>query len=93
MSQQDGTEAAARAPRKDGEQSVPSCRCGHQKTAHEHYRPGSECSLCDCTRFRRARRRAPGPLPAGSPDATDAEPRGVSSGETRSAASLTHRVT
>ncbi len=31
------------------------CRCGHSRTAHEHYRPGSECSLCapdECGRFR-----------------------------------------
>jgi len=22
------------------------CRCGHQRAAHEHYRAGSDCSLC-----------------------------------------------
>ena len=25
------------------------CRCGHDTTAHSHYRAGSECALCDCT--------------------------------------------
>jgi hypothetical protein len=28
------------------------CRCGHVRDAHEHYRPGSDCSLCDCPRYR-----------------------------------------
>lgn len=29
------------------------CRCGHPRPAHEHYRNGSECSLCDgCPRYR-----------------------------------------
>jgi hypothetical protein len=23
-----------------------SCRCGHTRDAHEHYRSGTECSLC-----------------------------------------------
>jgi hypothetical protein len=27
--------------------------CGHGKTAHEHYRRGTDCSLCDCPRYRR----------------------------------------
>lgn len=34
------------------------CVCGHAKNAHEHYRPGTECSLCadgECPRFRPAR--------------------------------------
>ncbi|HEY3869612.1 MAG TPA: hypothetical protein VGM10_14720 [Actinocrinis sp.] len=32
------------------------CRCGHPGSAHEHYRPGSECAVCGlevCSRFRR----------------------------------------
>jgi hypothetical protein len=32
------------------------CRCGHERAAHEHYRGGTECSLCSpttCPRFRR----------------------------------------
>ncbi len=32
-----------------------TCACGHQQEAHEHYRPGSDCALCDCPRFRRRR--------------------------------------
>ena len=29
------------------------CRCGHHYAAHQHYRGGSECSLCsDCMRYR-----------------------------------------
>lgn len=30
------------------------CACGHQRSAHEHYRRGSDCSGgggCDCTHF------------------------------------------
>jgi hypothetical protein len=33
------------------------CRCGHPRAAHEHYRRGLECSLCDrgaCPRYRRS---------------------------------------
>jgi hypothetical protein len=32
-----------------------TCVCGHGGPAHEHYRRGSDCSLCgprECTRFR-----------------------------------------
>jgi len=29
------------------------CRCGHGKRAHEHYRRGTDCGLCTCTRFSR----------------------------------------
>lgn len=29
------------------------CRCGHSYAAHQHYRSGSECSLCsECPRYR-----------------------------------------
>ncbi|MFP5020213.1 hypothetical protein [Pseudonocardia phyllosphaerae] len=30
------------------------CRCGHSRDAHEHYRPGSDCSACGsaCGAFR-----------------------------------------
>ncbi|MDP4334492.1 hypothetical protein Q7F20_14015 [Curtobacterium sp. A7_M15] len=31
------------------------CVCGHVQDAHEHYRPGSDCALCDCPRYRRRR--------------------------------------
>lgn len=33
------------------------CICGHDRTAHEHYRSGSDCSLCptrSCRKFRSA---------------------------------------
>ncbi len=23
------------------------CRCGHPAAAHEHYRPGTDCGLCN----------------------------------------------
>ncbi|MBF4589396.1 hypothetical protein [Curtobacterium sp. VKM Ac-1395] len=32
-----------------------TCVCGHQQAAHEHYRRGSDCALCDCPRFRKKR--------------------------------------
>lgn len=32
-----------------------SCVCGHVRDAHEHYRPGTDCALCDCPRFRAKR--------------------------------------
>jgi hypothetical protein len=30
-----------------------TCRCGHTAAAHQHYRPGTDCGLCDCPAFRR----------------------------------------
>jgi hypothetical protein len=32
-----------------------TCVCGHPRDAHEHYRPGSDCALCDCQKFRKKR--------------------------------------
>lgn len=30
-----------------------TCRCGHPKTFHQHYRPETECSICPtCPRYR-----------------------------------------
>lgn len=29
-----------------------SCRCSHEKAAHEHYRRGSDCAQCGCDRYR-----------------------------------------
>lgn len=29
-----------------------SCRCGHERELHEHYRRGTDCASCDCERFR-----------------------------------------
>lgn len=28
------------------------CTCGHDGTAHEHYRRGRECAVCPCPSFR-----------------------------------------
>ncbi len=39
-----------------------TCRCGHEKAAHQHYRRGTDCGVCGataCPRFRKA--------PAGTP--------------------------
>jgi hypothetical protein len=30
------------------------CECGHSQRAHRHYRGGTDCSLCDCLRYRDA---------------------------------------
>ncbi|SDI77706.1 hypothetical protein SAMN05444157_0108 [Frankineae bacterium MT45] len=35
-----------------------TCKCGHGRDAHEHFRAGSDCGECSatvCNRFRRAR--------------------------------------
>lgn len=37
------------------EQNERYCECGHPREAHEHYRKGTDCSLCPgnaCVRFR-----------------------------------------
>ena len=31
---------------------TPCAECAHAREAHEHYRQGTDCSLCDCSRFR-----------------------------------------
>ena len=28
------------------------CLCGHPKQAHQHYRAGTDCALCTCTRLK-----------------------------------------
>jgi hypothetical protein len=28
------------------------CVCGHERKAHQHYRRGTDCALCDCKRWR-----------------------------------------
>lgn len=33
---------------------APLCRCGHERHPHEHLRRGSNCSRCDCPRWRTA---------------------------------------
>lgn len=40
--------------RKREEALSDQCQCGHDRDAHEHYRRGTECSLCDirqCAQF------------------------------------------
>lgn len=35
-----------------------TCRCGHEREAHDHYRAGTECALCGaegCPRYRDGR--------------------------------------
>jgi hypothetical protein len=27
------------------------CTCGHPRGAHRHYRRGTDCALCDCSRW------------------------------------------
>jgi hypothetical protein len=39
------------------EDDAATCRCGHAREAHSHYRPGTDCALCpagECDRFRPA---------------------------------------
>ena len=43
-------------PRQDPALAGKLCRCGHGRTAHEHYRRGSDCGVCGaagCAAFRR----------------------------------------
>lgn len=47
---------APRTPADDGTvvppvapAAVDLCRCGHEKDAHEHYRPGTDCGVCGVT--------------------------------------------
>jgi hypothetical protein len=39
------------------------CRCGHAEQAHEHYRRGTDCALCECARFRAGSGPAAPPAP------------------------------
>ena len=42
-----------------------TCRCGHDRSNHQHFRRGSDCSSCDCTRFQvRLRIHRPTPRPS-----------------------------
>jgi hypothetical protein len=34
------------------ESSSRVCACGHPKQAHQHYRAGTDCALCTCTRLK-----------------------------------------
>jgi hypothetical protein len=33
---------------------APLCRCGHERHPHKHLRRGTNCSRCDCPRWRTA---------------------------------------
>jgi hypothetical protein len=37
-------------------QEPPRCRCGHPGDAHEHLRPGSDCSQCPCMKYKKDRK-------------------------------------
>lgn len=37
--------------------SEPDCTCGHPHQAHQHYRPGTDCSQCLCPAYGRLRRK------------------------------------
>ena len=40
------------------------CHCGHGRSVHEHYRPGTDCALCDCPTY--STDPPPGDYPAGA---------------------------
>lgn len=44
---------AAPQPAAAQHEGLSACACGHVRTAHLHYRPGSDCSSCGCRQFRR----------------------------------------
>ena len=35
-----------------------ACRCGHVVGAHEHYRRGTDCAVCECMKYSRQGRRS-----------------------------------
>jgi hypothetical protein len=35
---------------------VDFCQCGHEHSAHRHYRRGNDCAFCDCESYRPATR-------------------------------------
>jgi hypothetical protein len=39
-------------PRTPAEEAK-ACRCGHVALAHEHYRRGTDCAVCECRKYRR----------------------------------------
>jgi len=45
----------ATRPRTAAEASR-ACRCGHVADAHEHYRRGTDCAVCECAKYRRRER-------------------------------------
>lgn len=47
---------AVRVGRRTQAPAARWCNCVHNETAHQHYRPGTDCALCRCDRFREYRR-------------------------------------
>lgn len=45
-------ELAGAQPARRVEKRVKLCKCQHEAAAHAHYRRGTDCSSCDCTRLR-----------------------------------------
>jgi hypothetical protein len=41
---------------RTGQGDDPCATCAHGRAAHEHYRAGSDCALCDCPQYVRPRR-------------------------------------
>jgi hypothetical protein len=58
----------------------PQCTCGHRHEAHQHYRRGSDCGLCDCARYRRGT--------VTTPDESSARAGGAHGGDRGSDASV-----
>lgn len=46
------------AQRRLATTTVRACRCGHPTDAHDHFRAGTDCSVCGCSRYRPAARLA-----------------------------------
>jgi hypothetical protein len=38
-----------------GDTRTTLCECGHDLSAHEHYRRGPDCGLCGCDHYQRSR--------------------------------------
>ena len=45
---------AAEGTQKRNNAGRDSCTCGHSRDSHEHYRAGTNCSLCECRNYRPA---------------------------------------
>jgi hypothetical protein len=47
-------EQPVRAAAQPPESAVTAaCTCSHGRTAHEHYRRGTDCALCGCRKYHR----------------------------------------
>jgi hypothetical protein len=47
--------SAADAGRRGTQRRRAVCLCGHDRKAHDHYRRGSDCALCDCAAWTSSR--------------------------------------